>query len=354
MAHSFAHRTTRIAVLTALLGCCLGGCSDDGASNDSDTAAADSQTAGGEDASSDFDSACTPASDDAPPLGAVFHIDSRAQGVAACLQTTGVDSISVEAWAAKVVELGIGANGEPGQGLDVDGDPSTCAPENSCSGGIDNGLGGLSGVANSGIGEALAQGRLMLALDTPGLSPAVAGVDDGFELRMYTIYIDPVDQFCDWQQDICDYQVRTDSFDEQCRPLVSLQGRLESDGTIRAGDGASSLALLIPLFGVDVRINARSVRLEGTTEFDCEGRPVGLKGVLAGALLPDELQEALDTIPEEEFDAAGVSKSFVLGALSLLAVDFDSDGDGTADAISVGLVFSTHPGVLVGVTEPAQ
>lgn len=260
-------------------------------------------------------------------------------------------SARISTWAAKISTLQLGMGGVPGEGLDVDGDPETCAPNDDCSDGIDNQLGILANLANDGLAEALDDGSLLLTLELAGLVGPVAS-DTVIPLRMYTVYLAPLDEDCDWQSETCEYEVRDDSFDTSCGPLMEVDNAtVDPDGQISAGGPDDSLVFSIPLFGVSVEIAAVGLRLDGELTYDCAGQPVGFRGLLAGAVLKEAFVGALDAIPAEEYEASGLDKDIIIGAADFLSNDIDTDDDGELDAVSVGLKFETIPGLVVGLTE---
>jgi len=247
----------------------------------------------------------------------------------------------------RVNNLVIGTNGEVGQGLDVDGDPDTCAPEASCKDGVDNQLSILSALAQEGIDEALESGTLMLFLefiDPPG-GPGV------FPLKMHVARIDETDEECNWQTEVCSYRIRQDSYDDECSPPVIFDDvTVEEDGSFTAGEGGIEISLNIPLFGVSVSLPVKSARLEGTITWAESGTVEHMEGLLAGGIPKAELVEAISGIPAEEF-AAGTSldKETIVAALEALVInDLDLDGDGELESASFGAIVGSVPGVLLG------
>ena len=78
-------------------------------------------------------------------------------------QCTCTPKFSSVASKLNVVEIGKG--GKPGEGIDIDGDPKTCAPKSSCTGGIDNAVGALAGIANPQLKPAIETGSVMLVVE---------------------------------------------------------------------------------------------------------------------------------------------------------------------------------------------
>ncbi|NUN12378.1 MAG: hypothetical protein HUU55_01940 [Myxococcales bacterium] len=292
----------------------------------------------------------TSSPDELPPLDKTIAPTSA--DLAALPNCAEDDLIFVQA-ASKVSALAIGTSGRPQEGLDIDANSTTCAPEADCSGGVDNQLSIIAAIANKSLEEALALGSLMLALEIDGLPET--SVDASLTIRMFAVRIDSTNEECDWQADSCLYRVRPDSFDERCNPLMVLENAaLSATGALKAGGKEATLLLSIPLFGVNVKIPATNVRMEATIERDSAGRVLSMSGILAGAVPKEKLTGALNEIPEEEFDAAGIKKSVVIQATDLVQNDIDSDGDGAKESASIGIKFATIPAVIAGLEASEQ
>ena len=81
----------------------------------------------------------------------------------------------------KINSLILGKSGHPGEGLDIDENPDTCAPVEDCSAGIDNQLSSLAAVAQPGLDEAIIQGTLNLVLEYEELLDG----DDNLVIKKY-------------------------------------------------------------------------------------------------------------------------------------------------------------------------
>ena len=256
-------------------------------------------------------------------------------------------ALAVAPCGARVNLLTIGADGIPGEGLDVDGNPDTCAPTTSCKGGIDNQLSILSGAAQAGVDEALESGTLMLFLEFVA-PPGGPGV---FTLKMHVARIDEMDESCDWQTGVCQYRIRQDSYDEDCTaPVVFNDVTVEEDGSFKAGAGGVEISLNIPLFGVNVSLPVKKARLEGEIEWDESGLVSSMSGLLVGGIPKLSLEDAIEGIPEEEFKAGtSLDKATILLIIEDLIVnDLDLDGDGIVESASFGAKVGAIPGIAVG------
>lgn len=227
--------------------------------------------------------------------------------------------------AFKVEALAVGENGQPGSGLDVDGKPGTCAPEDDCSAGIDNGFAGVSILANQFITDALGSGELVVVLVAPGDSEGRA---KGLQLL--------------------EAEAKGDAF----APLPSTLGVdgepvslvpdlvIDCDGNLRAGPGGT-FVFPLPVVGVLLHVKVEDVSVTGTLGKD------SLSLVLGGVLPIATLDAAIDGIPAENL--GGQTHEQVKAMLGgLYIADLDTDGDGKAESMSIGLVFQASTATLAG------
>lgn len=310
-------------------------------------------------ASPDVSTAADVASDtaSAPDTGgttidplALLTYEPTASELAAYPQCT-VEDLTLTVHGNKVATLQLGNGGHAGEGLDVDGNAASCAPADDCEDGIDNQLGTLGALVNASLVDSLDSGVIMLVLEFEGF--AQAGLGEPFTLKMYTARIDPTDEGCDWQKEECIYNVRADSFDDQCQPLMTFANTtIAPDGSMLAGGPDSKFILSVPLFGLTVKVPVYAARIEATTKTE-NGIVVGVEGLIAGAVPKSELLGAVEVIPDEEFAQTGFGKDFIVSAIDgIVEDDIDTDGDGVGDGASVGIRFGTIPGKLSGYEIP--
>jgi hypothetical protein len=251
-----------------------------------------------------------------------------------CEPTFGLDAV-------KITALALGTAGAPGQALDLDRNPATCAPSPGCSGGVHNALSPLATFANEPIATAVADGSLMLALDMSNiaLNPFVAA--------LHSIELDPANADCDVQAARCSYYVSTSTLDRAtCEATVQLPAT-RSGTTLTAGGPGVIFPLDIPFGdGSTLTLTLYGVRFEGTLVLEA-GRVVSLSGVLGGAVPKQQLIDAVQALPA---DALPVDPATIVGLLNaLIQNDIDTNGDGVADAASVGIVLSAIAADLTGV-----
>ncbi len=208
---------------------------------------------------------------------------------------------------------------EAGTGFDLDDDPTTCAPKKSCEAGIDNAFAGIGGVANPELASAIVAGEMNLLL---GIA-----MDDGITcpLLLYS-------RFGDGSE--APYQVDCLDNDAACLAAGAYFADAclaDGDQTLSAGGtGLASFPIIIPLFGVEITVPVRHARLEGAVETGESGW-ISFDGVMGGMILRDELLTALENLPPMGDIDPGEMISL------LIEPDMDSNGDGTADAYSVGV-----------------
>jgi len=242
----------------------------------------------------------------------------------------------------------IGRSGFPGQGLDIDGDPTTCAPEESglgespwCSDGIDNALAVVEGIANPMVAQwwAMPWGTFLADFREARF--------DGEPFPVF-LYLGNVKggSSCDFHTDTCVFDLPYWNFDAECRPMFQVTARIEGDrirvggpGTdwhVRTDFGASSQEYVL----YDIQADGRVVVQQG--------RVVGVRQgtILGGAI---RVADALKTL-DEAFPGGddvevlpGYTKGFVRNVFTnVLQPDIDTNGDGRPDAVSLG--------VLIGAT----
>ncbi len=243
--------------------------------------------------------------------------------------------------ALKLTSLRIGSGGHPGEALDLDADPSTCAPAADCSGGRHNALGVIGPFANDSLAGAVADGSMMLILDIDDISL------NPFEFSFVQADLSPDDSGCDFQAEECRYVADPGSYDpETCEPVVRLPAT-RSGLNVTAGGPGTVFPFEVPFGeGATLSIILFDVRFEGTLAMDGDA-VTGLTGVLGGAVSKAALLEALDALPA---DSLPIDRDAVASLLELLVQnDIDTDGDGEPDAASIGIPITGIGASLVGV-----
>ena len=241
--------------------------------------------------------------------------------------------------ATKMVSLAIGSGGIAGQGLDVDGNPNTCAPSNNCSGGIDNAFSVMGSFMNAGLVDSLNTGELMLLSEF---------IDGNTKLLFHQAQLAPENLDCDFMSDDCQYVVALSGYDSNtCAAAVQMDVTL--DGTsITAGGPGSILPFQVPLPGASLELPLYNVQIKGQVTLE-NGKVTALSGLMGGAIEKTALLASIDALPEEGLP---VPKASIKAILDLtLEYDTDTNGDGTLDGASIGFPFSAVSGQITGVFE---
>ncbi len=256
---------------------------------------------------------------------------------------------NVHAWefsdrTARMTTLAFGEDGFPGNGLDVDHDPSTCRPKNKCSQGIDNEMGGsLSAVPGIGnpsdwLQNSLDDGKVHLLFELVG------GNGDAW-VNFYAGA--PIESGCAFATGDCTYGVSSQSFDGYaCQPAMRLSGT-RTDSSFNVGGLDQSVTIPLPLAaGVVVPLTLYRAHMKGTYTF-AAGQFTVTQGILAGTVLKSEFVGVLNAIPD---GILPINPDTIIGALDwVLTPDQDINGDGTGDAYSVGFNFTALPAPITGV-----
>lgn len=246
--------------------------------------------------------------------------------------------------ANKITSLLVMADGQPGSGLDVDGDPGTCAPANDCGGGVDNALSILASLVNPGITDSIEDGVVKWVID---LRHATT---DGavFPLSIYDSGL-AFDESCDFQAAVCDYDVAALSFDAACDPYFLFDNARITNGRLTAGGNDQLISMVLPLVGGSLlAVTIASARTEATLTTDASGRITAINGIIAGAIPKAQLIEAVRELDPANFSLPGFTPEGAADLLDTLVIaDIDLDGDGLAEAASVSMRISTIPARLI-------
>jgi len=245
--------------------------------------------------------------------------------------------------ANKVTVLQMGTSGHPGQGLDLDGDPTTCAPASDCSGGIDNELGLLAIFVNPAVTEAVENGYLMYVLEFVDFEAD----DDHFTVHFHGADLAESNLLCDFQNDECEYHPLWVSFDAECNPLVSFDNAVLQGNTLTAGGPGYTFPLQFSLInGGQLELAIKNAQIEADVQLTQAGTQVfSMVGFIGGAVDKNELIDGVEKLPGDAFP---IDKETVKELLeTFITNDLDTDMDGTPDSASVAVRFDTIPADIV-------
>ncbi|MBR56859.1 MAG: hypothetical protein CMH54_02250 [Myxococcales bacterium] len=278
-------------------------------------------------------------------------LDSCAAGLCAGLKDDCEEcSPDFSEHANKITIFELPAGGNPGAGLDLDGNPETCSPPTNCSGGIDNALGVLGFAVNPSFAEAIEEGILVYLIEYVGLNFD----GDPFTIHVYVgVDNDGEESDCDPEVEDCGYLAIQESFAPDCSVNVTFDNAVIENGVMTAG-GPGSLFLVtgtmsngqnitFVIFDAMFQANIQGGELE-------DGTPTitSANGIVGGGVPKQIIQDALNSLSDSLISP--LLKDLVNTYLeNEVEDDLDIDGDGTPDAASIGIRFETIGTTIVGI-----
>lgn len=247
--------------------------------------------------------------------------------------------------------LSVETTGHEGDGLDVDGDATTCAPVSACSDGVDNALGPLASLGIPHAQAAIDEYDALIFLE--GRSIQLDG--DPFVLAALQGSLGPCGDLT------CPYELLASAFRADCSPELAFADATLEHGTVdvpnglTAGGATGLLYIDLPIGALgSLTLRLQAARVDATAvveEFVVEGftlhRLSSLTGTIAGGVAVDDLIASIDAAPDERLPLSKtLLTSFVLAELQ---PDLDLDGDGIDESLSVGVHFETTTATVSGV-----
>ena len=278
------------------------------------------------------------------PGGQWCDPDSWACETGACQLPTTFDPTQ------RVNELAVGDGGHPGEALDVDQDPTTCAPAGDCESGLDNQLWSLLGTL-AGLTGIQPEDLLQEMVDSGDLNllfEVRPQADAGLHLGLF--YGTEANPACNPAGQVCDFWIASSSYDDvTCLPLVLFDNVVIAGTALTAGGPGYHFTLPVPMGIGDqpISLSVNRAMIEATVSLSSNGTIQSMTGVIGGAVPEQAFYDALEAIPADQFP---IDKNLILGMLGMfLNADIDLDGDGTADGVSVGLTFTTGSANIIGI-----
>ncbi len=273
--------------------------------------------------------------------------DQCGGGVCVGVKTTACAAcpFPTTARASRFFELSVPQTGYSVDGVDVDGDPTTCQPAGQCSDGVDNALSIFGGVLNGSLSDAIALGDLNYLLDLQALQT------DGTPFKMAVYDSVAADPLCDPGLQTCAYIAGPASFSGDCHPYFAFDNAVYDDGTLTAGGPDTVITMVIPLPGAVLPITIARAQVSASVSLTAADTQVlSVDGVMGGAVIKDQLIAAVDGFDQ---DVLPIDKDLVVSILeSGIEPDIDLDGDGVNEAASIGLRVRGNGARLVA--PPAQ
>ena len=255
----------------------------------------------------------------------------------------------------RMIDFHIGLDGNPGSGIDLDSNPSTCAPHPNlpvhdvgCSAGVDNAMFYLGFLANGYLpgGEYGAATHILVEL---------AGyAEDGcpFAVNFYPGNRVPADPPECPEEGVCEFTVPAGGFDVECRAVSRIGDAWVSGTHLSGGPLTEIYYLMLSVVGLDLLIPVHRARIEADVVPGTSG-PDSVSGIVGGYVIQTELMATFEAIPPEDYpypykDAVIelIQNLFDDGAIVL---DTDLDGDTTPEAASLGIAFDTVPVPILGL-----
>ena len=263
--------------------------------------------------------------------------DTCEQGVCVADTSECVCELAEPLDAVRFINVALGQGGHPGEALDIDGDPNSCAPMSDCSEGHNNALGLIAAFANEALQDAVDSGDLLLVASFEG---ADAGA---FTLGVYQA--EPVDGDCDPMTTSCEMLIDPSSVESgTCAPLIEMPATL-TFGLLEAGGPGSFFPFSLPLSaGANLDVVLHNAQIEGVVT-QSGGEVTSLNGVVGGAIPKDSLLAAIDSLPEDDLP---VDKLLIDAVMAAVEADIDTDGDGIGDASSIGFKVEGVDAIITG------
>ncbi|MBM4345199.1 MAG: hypothetical protein FJ100_17655 [Deltaproteobacteria bacterium] len=254
--------------------------------------------------------------------------------------------------AGKLTQFLIGNSGKAGQGIDVDGDAKTCAPEGNCADGVDNSAAVLSGFLNTPLINGVSEGTLTFVAEFAGY------VGEGVPFTLNLYYAEMAQESeqagCKKNADVCKWLVGQSGLTAQCKPKFSFSDATVKNGKLNAGTKDTVFAMDADLLGAkNATLYVKGARIQGAVEFAADKKSiVGVQGVLGGAVPQAAVIDMINAVDASLFGGLGLSKQEILELVAqILVLDIDVDGDGGKESASIGIRFSAVGAALVGTVK---
>ena len=286
--------------------------------------------------------------------GDVAHFDA---GLPAC-EEPGFFS----PYAARFSFFNLSPIGWPTIGLDLDNDPTTCAPAGDCAGGIDNQLGSLNvedcgfetlnvSTFNYILGNIIEEGSAPANWLVEARDLIVVGGNNSaapFTLMLHTghWYESPT---CDAATDVlnsdmrCDYLTDDDMFfPGTCDSLSTVANAEIVNGRLTAGGPNTTMWIVYTVFGLTAGLVLHNARMEA--DISVVGEQMTMThGILAGVMCPAELMLMLGSVMNVNPADCDMANKIPSPDLEVGCSADDPDG------ISVGFTFDAHSANIVGL-----
>ncbi len=140
------------------------------------------------------------------------------------------------------------------------------------------------------------------------------------------------------------------AFTAACQPKFSFKDAVVKNGVLTAGGKDTLFAMDASILGAkNATLFVKGARVEAKVSFTPDGKAVlGMSGALGGAVPSPVIVDIINAMDDSVFSGIGGKANALVLVQQLLAVDQDTDNDGTMDASSIGLRFSAIGAKIVG------
>lgn len=207
--------------------------------------------------------------------------------------------------------------------------------------------------ANDTLIEQIATGTLVLIFE-----PSAYKTDGTpFDMNLLLGDGDAAAGTCDYTTGACKYTVKKASYDLLaqvtgfCPALVNFGGATIKDLKLKAGSKEQKFALSFPISGIPLSLTISQAQVEGTVT-TAEKWVDTKSGKVCGVIAKEDLEKAVDAVPDETILALGIGDKATVKALlqTIIQPDIDLDGDGVKDAVSIALKFESVEATVTGFT----
>lgn len=231
------------------------------------------------------------------------------------------------------------------QGCDLDGDG---VPNNVLGKVID-----LYKDLNKVLAEKVGDGTVILILEAPEFKAD----NSPFDFNVLIGDKDEANLACDVTSAAanCGYTVSKLSYDVEAKSgncpakITFPASKLTKEGALTAGGKNQKFVINIPVVGLNLKLTISQAQITGIVS-DATSWKNTKSGRLCGVISKDDLNGAIDALPDDALKAIGDKATVKALVGSILKPDITLEGSDKPDAISVSLDFETIGGKISGVT----
>lgn len=239
----------------------------------------------------------------------------------------------------------VGTTATATDALDLDGDSGTCLPEGNCADGVENEGSALADLINPLIVDGAVPAAINLGSILFDFS-MVPMDGSAFVLPVFYGGLDAAGGACDYTAQSCAFLAEASNFNATCGFKYGFDNATVEAGKVTAGGNGTDIPIDMMVGDIHVQFTLLDAQLAGTLTMT--GNPTDtFDGILGGAISKATLHNLVDLVPDH-YLPEGFTKEAVHGWVDAFPGAYDSDGDGTGDAVSVGLKIQMMTGTVSG------